>query len=157
MNAEPIRLLLADDDKDDCLFFQDALKELPLSTQLLTVHDGEQLIQLLEAETEQLPHVLFLDLNMPRKNGLECLSEIKLNNKLKRLFVIIFSTSLEQGTVNLLYKNGAQLYIRKPAEFARLKKVIHQALTVFAESLSTGNIEQLAKENFVLTGELLNN
>lgn len=157
MNAEPIRLLLADDDKDDCLFFQDALKELPLSTQLLTVHDGEQLIQLLEAETEQLPHVLFLDLNMPRKNGLECLSEIKLNKKLKRLFVIIFSTSLEQGTVNLLYKNGAQLYIRKPAEFARLKKVIHQALTVFAENLSTGNIEQLAKENFVLTGELLNN
>ena len=157
MNAEPIRLLLADDDKDDCLFFQDALKELPLSTQLLTVHDGEQLIQLLEAETEQLPHVLFLDLNMPRKNGLECLSEIKLNNKLKRLFVIIFSTSLEQGTVNLLYKNGAQLYIRKPAEFARLKKVIHQALTVFAENLSTGNIGQLAKENFVLTGELLNN
>ena len=75
MDFGPIHLLLGDVDKDDCLFFEEALEELTLSTRLTTVHNGEQLMQLLAKKTEQLPHVLFLDLNIPRKNGLECLSK----------------------------------------------------------------------------------
>lgn len=126
----PLNILLADDDTDDCIFFKEALEDLPLSTNLTAVHDGEQLMQLLTKETNELPHVLFLDLNMPRKNGFECLSEIKLNKKLKQLPVIIFSTSFDQDVVNLLYKNGAQYFIRKPSEFSQLKKVIQQTLTL---------------------------
>lgn len=83
MNFKQLNILLADDDSDDCLFFKEALRELLLSTNLTTVHDGEQLMQLLTNETNVLPHVLFLDLNMPRKNGFECLTEIKLSKKLK--------------------------------------------------------------------------
>ena len=156
MNSKPIHLLLADDDKDDCMFFGEALEELPISTHFTTVHDGEQLIQLLASDKGQLPHVLFLDLNIPRKNGLECLSEIKHNNKLKELFVIMFTTSSEQSIVNRLYKSGAHYYIRKPAEFTQLKKLIHQALTIITESLQVGkagNFEQPLKEKFVLTGD----
>src|SRR5260221_1273449 len=155
MNSEPIYLLLADDDKDDCPFFAEVVEELALSTHLTTVHDGEQLMQLLERKPEQLPHVLFLDLNIPRKNGLECLSEIKLNKKLKHLFVIIFSTSSEQDIVNMLYKNGAHHYIRKPAEFSQLKKVILKALTIITDHMPAGkgNFEQPSKEMFVLTGD----
>src|SRR5258706_5266595 len=155
MNSEPISLLLADDDRDDCLFFAEALEELALSTHLTTVHDGEQLMRLLEKKTEQLPHVLFLDLNIPRKNGLECLSEIRLNEKLKRLFVIIFSTSSELDIVNTLYKNGAHHYIRKPAEFSQLKKVIRKALTILTDRMPAGegNFEQPPKEMIVLTGD----
>ncbi len=147
MSLKHLNLLLADDDKDDRLFFKEALEELPLSTHLATVHDGEQLMQQLTKQTIEIPHVLFLDLNMPRKNGFECLSEIKLNKKLKQLPVIIFSTSLEQKVVDLLYKNGAQYYIRKPAEFSQLKNVIQQALTLIA----TENISKPTRENFVLT------
>ena len=76
----------------------------------------------------ELPHILFLDLNMPRKNGFECLSEIKHNNKLKDLPVVIFSTSFEQEVVNLLYKNGAQYFIRKPSVFLQFKEIILHAL-----------------------------
>ncbi|GLU57337.1 response regulator [Dyadobacter frigoris] len=148
MSSKHLNLLLADDDTDDRIFFKEALEKLPLSTHLTTVHDGEQLMQLLTKETNELPHVLFLDLNMPRKNGRECLLEIKLNKKLKQLPVIIYSTSLEQEVVNLLYKNGAQYFIRKPAEFSQLKKVIQQALTLIAQE----NISQPTRENFVLTG-----
>ena len=149
MNSKHLNLLLTDDDTDDCLFFKEALEGLPLSTQLTTVHDGEQLMQLLKNETYELPHVLFLDLNMPRKNGFECLSEIKLNKKLKQLPVIIFSTTLDQEVVNLLYKNRAQYYIRKPADLLQLKKVIQQALTLIVQE----NISQPARENFVLTAQ----
>ena len=71
-------LLLADDDEDDCDFFKEALDELLLPTSLVTVNDGVQLMDFLsESGAENLPDILFLDLNMPRKNGLECLTEIK--------------------------------------------------------------------------------
>lgn len=88
----PLNILLADDDTDDCTFFKEALKEFPLPTHLIAVHDGEQLMKLLTNQTNELPHVLFLNLNMPRKNGFECLREIKFNKKLKQLPVIVFST-----------------------------------------------------------------
>src|ERR1019366_5867845 len=121
-----LNILLADDDIDDCQFFEEALDELPISTHFTAVHDGEQLMQLLTNETNELPDILFLDLNMPRKNGFECLNEIKLNKKLQQLSVILFSTSLDQEVVNLLYKNGAQYFIRKPTEFPKFQRIIQQ-------------------------------
>lgn len=140
-------ILLADDDKDDSMLFQDILDELPLSTHLTTVFDGEQLMQLLNKTKDYLPDILFLDLNMPRKNGFECLSEIRNNEKLKQLSVIIFSTSCQLEIVNLLYKNGAQFYIRKPNSFTQLKKLIYLALTVTTKIKS----KYIPREEFVLS------
>ena len=104
-------------------------------------------MHLLTNGTQELPDVLFLDLNMPRKNGFECLSEIKQNSKLKLLPVIVFSTSLEQEVVNQLYQNGAQYFIRKPPEFRQFKKIILHVLTIIAQ----GNLAQPVRENFVIT------
>lgn len=146
MNSNQIHLLLADDDEDDRLFFQDALDELSLVDSFKAVHNGEQLMQLLLNKDSQLPSLIFLDLNMPRKNGLECLTEIKSNERLKLLPVVVYSTSFDMEIVNLLYKNGARYYIRKPAEFAKLKEVIRLALySVMAEM----EVQPL-KERFVL-------
>jgi CheY-like chemotaxis protein len=149
MNLKQLNILLADDDTDDCIFFKEALGELLLSTHLTTVNDGEQLMQLLTNETNVLPHVLFLDLNMPRKNGFECLMEIKLSKKLKQLPVIVFSTSFEQEVVNQLYKNGAQYFIRKPSEFSQFKNIIQLSLALMTKE----NISQPTRENFVITVE----
>jgi CheY-like chemotaxis protein len=149
MKLNQLNILLADDDIDDCIFFKEALLELLLSTHLTTVNDGEQLMQLLTNETTVLPHVLFLDLNMPRKNGFECLTEIKLSKKLKQLPVIVFSTSFEQEVVNQLYKNGAQYFIRKPSEFSQFKNIIQLSLALITKE----NISQPARENFVITVE----
>src|ERR1035437_3396473 len=147
MKLKQLNILLADDDPDDCIFFKKALEEFPLSMNVAVVHDGEQLMQLLTNEITKLPHVLFLDINMPRKNGFECLSEIKLSPKLNRLPVIIFSTSFELEVVNRLYKNGALFFIRTPSEFSQFKKIIQQSLTLITEE----NISQPIRENFVLT------
>ncbi|WP_432221858.1 response regulator [Flavobacterium sp. TMP13] len=122
------QLLLADDDMDDCLFFQEALEDLRLSTNLTTVSDGVQLMELLTAEGTQLPDALFLDLNMPRKSGFECLAEIKENEALKEIPIVIFSTSLDKDVVNKLYDKGANYYVRKPGDFNILQKVIHEAI-----------------------------
>ena len=145
----PLNILLADDDTDDCIFFKEAVEELPVVTTLTIVNEGEQLMQLLTNEANELPHVLFLDLNMPRKNGFECLSEIKGNKKLSQLPVIMYSTSFEQEVVNQLFKNGAQYFIRKPSEFSQFKKIIQQALTMIAKE----KISVPKMENFVLKVE----
>ena len=147
MNIRQLTILLADDDTDDCIFFKEALDELLLSTHLTVVHDGEQLMQQLINETNEFPDVLFLDLNMPRKNGFECLSEIKLSKKLNQLPVIIFSTSFEQEVVNQLFQNGAQYFIRKPSEFSQFKKIIQHSLAQIVQE----NISQPTRENFVIT------
>lgn len=149
MAANELRVLLADDDKDDCLFFKEALEELPLSTGLTIVNDGDQLMKLLLKNKSQLPHVLFLDLNMPRKNGFECLKEIRLNDKLKALPAIIYSTSSGQDVVGRLYENGAQYFIQKPFDFLQFKRVIHYSLTLIMQETRLPR----TKNNFVLTGE----
>ncbi len=147
VNLKHLSIFLADDDVDDCHFFKEALEQLLLSTRLTTTPNGENLMNLLIQDTEELPDVLFLDLNMPRKNGFECLSEIKLHQKLKQLPVIIFSTSFEQGVVNRLYQNGAQYFIRKPSEFSQYKKIILKVLTLIAQ----GKDSQPTKDDFVIT------
>ena len=142
-------LLLADDDVDDCIFFKEALQELPLPTSLTTVHDGVQLMDFLRPESASLPHVLFLDLNMPLKNGHECLLEIKSHPVLKRLPVIIYSTSYESGVVRSLFELGATHYIRKPASFTDLKSVILKSLLLISEVQN----QQPMLENFIIPYE----
>lgn len=146
MNSENLHILLADDDHDDCLLFKEALEELPLSASLTTVHDGEKLMALLSNDSDESHQVLFLDLNMPRKNGFECLAEMKLNDRLKKLPVIIFSTSFEEGVVDLIYASGAHYYFKKPTEFSELKRLINESLSLLEEE----TILQPARENFVL-------
>ena len=146
MKKKDINILLADDDTDDCIFFKEALDDLVIKTNLTTVHDGEQLMNYLAETSCELIDVLFLDINMPRKNGFECLTEIKQNEKLKDLPVIIFSTSYEQEVVNSLHESGAHYFIRKPSEFEQFKKIIHHALLLIVQD----GIPQPSRANFVL-------
>ena len=136
MDVIKYNLLLADDDSDDCLFFKEALEELPVDASLSIVNDGVQLMDFLSSISGDLPDVLFLDLNMPRKSGLECLTEIKVTEELKHLPIIIFSTSLDLEVVDSLYEKGANYYIRKPGDFSALKKVIFEAITLTNNAIS---------------------
>ena len=137
----PLNILLADDDIDDRAFFEKALKEVAISTHLTTVNDGEQLMKYLADNSKQLPNILFLDLNMPRKNGFECLVEIRENEMLNDLSVVIFSTSYPQdksyelGMISNLFNLGARVYIRKPTDFDQLKQLIDHALRMVVEKV----------------------
>jgi CheY-like chemotaxis protein len=145
METVDLKLLLADDDIDDCLFFKEVLEDLNVTAELTTVKDGVELMQLI-SENDCEFDILFLDLNMPRKTGFQCLSEIKNMASLKNLPVIIFSTSLDMNVVDSLYNMGAFYYIRKPGEFSKLKQIIQIALA----KIKANNYAQPAKENFIL-------
>ena len=129
----PINIIHADDDIDDRVFFRQALSEIQIDTRLKSFRDGELLMNYLTTSKE-LPHILFLDLSMPRKTGFECLAEIKENENLKNIPVVVFTTSFgrnaafEQSLMNTLTSIGALEYIRKPNNFADLKKVIYDSL-----------------------------
>lgn len=144
LTFKQLNILLADDDIDDCLFFKEALEALPVITKLKVVYDGDELMNYLTDNKAQLPHVLFLDINMPRKNGFECLAEIKHNEKLKDLPVVMFSTSKALDKINILFKTGADVYIHKPSNFSELVQVIHHALPMAAENIfSNGKLKYI--------------
>jgi len=127
MNTNPL-VLLADDDEDDCLFFKEIIDDLPFISTLSAVNSGSDLMRLLYQTADNLPDILFLDLNMPGKTGFDCLVEIKGNNRLKHLPVVIFSTSMDPVVADSLYRHGAHYYLRKPGEFSKLKELIHRAI-----------------------------
>ena len=142
MNMKPVNIVLADDDADDCFFFEKALKEIPIEINLSIVRDGDQLLSYLFENIEHLPDVIFLDLSMPRKTGFECLQEIKENDKLKNIHVVMLSTSYprdmayEQGMIKMLNGIGAANFIRKPNDYTQIKDLIHNELKMVIEKRS---------------------
>lgn len=100
-------ILLVDDDPDEHLLFQDALKELKDAPRLAYARDGQQLMQQLEADRAEFPAIIFLDLNMPRMNGFECLQEIRKSAKLNHIPVVIFSTTSQSQAIDKVYEQGA--------------------------------------------------
>jgi len=142
----PLSIVLADDDKDDCFLFNEVIEEIPLSIELTIVHDGVELMDYLSSAPENLPHVLFLDLNMPRKNGTECLTAIRANANFSNLPIVMYTTSFDPHIVSNLYKKGAYYYLCKPSKFSKLKKVIHQVLSQIAQNQHT----KPHKDEFVL-------
>jgi CheY-like chemotaxis protein len=138
-------ILLADDDKDDQLFFDKALRTLPFATHFVTVEDGKKLIEYLSKNYKNLPDILFLDLNMPRKNGSECLVEIKEDPKLKQLPIVIYSTSLHEDVADLLYEKGAHYYIRK-TDLPDLEKILLRLITTIRKN----NFARPSREDFIV-------
>lgn len=130
MTKEFRRIYLADDDDDDCMLFQDALSEMNYTFELTVSKDGEELMKTFEDNVPPPPHVLFLDLNMPRKSGFECLREMKQNVKLKNIPVVIFSTSGDQEYIERTFHEGANYYVRKPGRFETLKHLIEKVLSI---------------------------
>jgi CheY-like chemotaxis protein len=140
MKPTPLKILLVDDDIDDCNFFKEAINEFEPSIKLEIIHEGENLINYLAENSTHLPDILFLDLNMPHKNGIECLSDLKENEKLADIPVIMYSTScsnhpdIDENLISMFMSMGAIGYIRKTTELAALKLEIHKAINMASET-----------------------
>lgn len=147
MQYDDFNVLLADDDPDDRLFFKYAIEELKIKTVVTTVNDGVELMNYLKQPDVVLPHVVFLDLNMPRKGGMECLKEIRSDKKFKDLSIAIYSTSGSEKDIEESFVLGANIYIKKPNDFNSLKKILAEVININWQYHTSG----LNKENFVLS------
>jgi len=145
MTNEIIRVLLADDDKDNRNDFIEAFESLKISTTVETLKNGVQLMKYLNNPSTKLPHLLFLDLNMPKKSGLDCLLEIKQIERLKHLTVVIYSTSSSEKDIEDTFLHGANIYIKKPAHLTVLKKTLLHVLTLNWQYYTSG----MNRDNFL--------
>ena len=132
-NLEPMCILLADDDPDDRMLTERALRASRLANQLEMVEDGEELMQYLRREgvyadpmVSPRPGIILLDLNMPRKDGREALKEIKSDPSLRRIPVIILTTSEAEQDILRSYDLGVNAFVTKPVTFDGLATAIQR-------------------------------
>lgn len=128
-------VLLAEDDEEDVLLFNTVLSELNQRIIVTVAADGILLMALLKQATP-LPEMIFLDLNMPRKNGFECLREIKGNEKWNSIKIVILSTSSQPQQIENAYKGGADLYLAKPVSYTQFKIMVEKCLSLNWEGLT---------------------
>jgi CheY-like chemotaxis protein len=130
MNQEPVMIMLADDDPDDRFLVKEAFEESNLLNPLLTVEDGEQLMDYLHRkagyENAQRPSLILLDLNMPRKSGFEALKEIKTSPELRSIPVVILTTSKAEEDIIRSYDLGVNSFIVKPVTFESLVEKVKE-------------------------------
>jgi CheY-like chemotaxis protein len=129
--AQPIVILMADDDADDRLLTQDAMTDARVINDLHFVTDGEELMEYLyrrgryaDAVSAPRPGLILLDLNMPKKDGREALKEIKADPNLRRIPVVILTTSKAEEDIYRSYDLGANSFITKPVTFEGLVELM---------------------------------
>ena len=136
MNLElpnPIKILLADDDEDDRELFLDLVNKLGKKIELDNVRNGKELLERLSGKQPQLPDMVFLDLNMPGKDGRQCLKEVRALAGLKNLPVVICSTSNSNEDIDYAFSNGADLYLVKPIKFSKYLEHLSRAISLYIE------------------------
>lgn len=140
----PLSLLMADDDENDYVLLDCAARRAQLPAHLCWVKDGMELLDYLRSQGRYgdsaaypRPALVLLDLNMPRKNGLDALQEIRQDPGLRSLPVVIFTTSKSEEDIQLCYQAGANSFISKPPEFQRLIEIMEVLRRYWFETVAT--------------------
>jgi CheY-like chemotaxis protein len=118
-------ILLVDDDQDDYYLFNEALKKTAFP---VSISHSSNFLEAVAYLTTQLPDIIFLDLNMPFKNGLDALTDLKAEANFRSVPVVIFSSSTYSRDIKVAYERGAALYFTKPSSFETLAAALEQIL-----------------------------
>ncbi|WAC03146.1 response regulator [Lacinutrix neustonica] len=130
MIEKNLNIALVDDDNDDRTLFELAISRIGIPSQLKMFKSGIELITYIRDPAIRRPDLLFLDLNMPNMDGLECLKEIKQDPGLRDITVIIYSTSCSEKDIEATFLEGANIYLNKPSDFNDLKKALKRILAL---------------------------
>jgi len=137
----PMTILIADDDADDRMFLEQAMRQNGYDQGIRFVEDGEELMEYLrrqgryDEQNAPWPNMLILDLNMPRKNGFQALAEIKDDPKLRRLPVIVMTTSSADEDIVKTYNSGVNSFVTKPFNFNRLVEMVGTLKTYWMDTV----------------------
>lgn len=122
-----MNIFYADDDAEDREIFCDVIQQLNLGIRVVLSKDGQEALEILNLQTPP-PDFIFLDINMPRVNGIECLVKLKSDDRLKTVPVIIYSTTPDSREVKKMILLGAEEFISKANSFEGLKESIRKVL-----------------------------
>lgn len=148
-NRKPVIIILAEDDDDDALLAEKALKESRVLNKIVRARDGEELMNYLSGQIKDQddlffdsPALIFLDLNMPKRDGRECISMIKADDKLKAIPVVVLTTSKNEEDILRSYEHGVNSFITKPADFLGFIDVIKKATEYWFEVAQLPHVKQ---------------
>ena len=141
-----LRVLIADDDEEDHQMLCEAIADAKVEIALNNVNNGEKLMEYLSQCNGNAPDLIFLDLSMPKKNGMECLAEIRTDAKFKDTMIAVYSTSSVEKDINNTFYAGANIYITKPNDHLALIKIVEDVLSINWQYHTSG----MSKKNFVM-------
>lgn len=124
---EELLIYMAEDDEDDQKIFTDAISAIDKNSNVTLFNNGDELITFLKS-TNKLPNIIFLDLLMPKKNGEECLIEIRDNAKFKNVPIVVYSNVYDIEKISSLFEMGANRYLHKPYSFDILMKALDRTI-----------------------------
>lgn len=134
---QPIEILLIEDFAPDANLFCQLLSDHGSSYRLSLVDDGEEALRFLRRQDKYAdaprPDLIFLDLNLPRRTGLEILQEIRASNTLRPTPVVILTSSESEKDVNAAYRSGANLYVKKPGTLSQLEELVQALSRIWLE------------------------
>lgn len=145
-DKEPLKIILAEDDKDDQELFIDALGEADVPAEVTTVENGQELLDTLKDESQPNPDMIFIDINMPVKAGIKVLEEIKKDDELKDIPAVMLSTWDHPSYIEETLNKGADLYVQKPNSFAGFVLILKK---VFFLHWTRGLLDPVKKLFFV--------
>jgi CheY-like chemotaxis protein len=140
---------MADDDISDRYLFKDAIGQINKNISLKLIDGGNELMNYLLNQRNRLPDLLFLDLNMPHKNGLMCLEEIRSHDRLKKMNIVIYSASSKLENIEMSLNKGANLYFAKSSTFQDLINRLNRILKMNWDEFNADSMEK-----FVLSDEV---
>ncbi|MBB4807886.1 CheY-like chemotaxis protein [Chryseobacterium defluvii] len=146
MNKEYLNVIVTDYDEGNLIFFKNICKDLKIGVKIQTFHNGEHLMEYLNSEEALIPDILFMNYHIPGRDSLKCLEDIKADFRLNSMVNVIYSEHLSEDEVEEVFVKGANICMKKPDEYAALKRILTEIITVNWQYYTSG----LNKDNFIM-------
>ena len=146
MNKEYLNVILVDDDEGNQIFFKNIFKDLKVGVKVQIFNNGRDLMNFLNSEDALIPEILFMKYDIPKKNSLECLEDIKIDFRFDQMVNVIYSDELSAGEEEDVFVKGANVFMKKPDNYVDMKKVLSEIITINWQYHTSG----LNKNNFIM-------
>ncbi|SHL85405.1 CheY chemotaxis protein or a CheY-like REC (receiver) domain [Chryseobacterium carnipullorum] len=146
MNKEYLNVIAADNDEGNIIFFKNIFKDLRIGVKSQCFSSGEDLMEYLTSEGTIIPEVVFIKYDIPGKNSMECLDEIKTDSRLSNIIIVIYSDQISESEIEEIFVNGGNIVMRKPDTYDGLKKSLTEIITINWQYHTSG----LNKDNFIM-------
>ncbi|MCT2407087.1 response regulator [Chryseobacterium antibioticum] len=146
MNKEYLNVIAVDNDEGNILFFKNIFKDLKIGVKSQCFPDGGNLMQYLTSDGAIIPEVVFIKYDIPGKNCMECLGEIKADPRLSNIIIVVYMDQISENEIEDIFVNGANIFMRKPDSYEGLKKSLTEIITISWQYHTSG----LNKDNFIM-------
>ncbi|ROH97511.1 response regulator [Chryseobacterium daecheongense] len=146
MNKEYLNVIVADHDEGNLVCFKDILKDLKIEVKIQMFWSGTELMGYLKNKNNIVPEVLFMAYNLAEKNAVECLEEIKSDERFNNMVNVFYSDHFSDLEMDEIFVKGANVCLKRPEEYKAFKKVLTEVITVNWQYHTSG----MNKDNFIM-------